>query len=254
MLVAAWNVNSVRTRLQRLIHFLERHQPDVLCLSELKCEDHQFPYEAIDELGYHYEVYGEKRYNGVAILSRFPIRKVTRGFDDGQSRYISGEIRGVRVCSIYVPNGREVGCEHYDYKLKWFEALAQTLKSFSLPYLVCGDFNVAPQDKDVYEPEQWSEKILCSTPEREALQKLLDQGCEDTFIKLNPRAKNAFSWWDYRSQGFEKNHGLRIDFILAEKSLAAGCKEAWIDIDERSGEQPSDHAPVLARFSSKWQK
>ncbi len=253
MKIATWNVNSVNARLDRLLAFLQREQPDALCLQELKCEPGKFPWEAVRGAGYEAAVHGQKTYNGVAILSRSPLEDVREGFGDEsgdtQARCLSALVNGVRVISVYVPNGQEVGAEKYVYKLDWFKRLEKYLGKYkkSEKLVLCGDFNVAPEDLDVHDPDLWRGRILCSDAERAALKQIYSWGLTDTFRKHHPDER-IFSWWDYRNLGFVKNQGLRIDFVLATEALGEKCLSARIDRDERKGKLPSDHAPVLAEF------
>ncbi|MBY0371778.1 exodeoxyribonuclease III [bacterium] len=251
--VAAWNVNSVKARLDRLLAFLERENPDVVLLQELKCEEPNFPYEGIGNLGYSAAVFGQKAYNGVAIVSKEPATDIVRGFGDGgldEARFISATVQGVRVASAYIPNGQAVGAEKYHYKLEWLARLRRHLGAHyqsNQKFLLGGDFNVAPEDRDVHDPEAWRGQILFSDPERAALRDVCGFGLDDTFRKHHGEAGH-FSWWDYRMLGFPKNRGLRIDFLLATPPLMEACHSARIDRDERKGTLPSDHAPVIAEF------
>lgn len=255
MRVVTWNVNSVKARLERLLNFLERRNPDVLFLQELKVTDDNFPYEPIGNLGYSATVYGQKTYNGVAILSKIAPKDIVKGFGDGdpQSRFVGATIGKVRCYSAYIPNGQAVGSEKYAYKLEWLRkmrAYFETHHEPSDPILLGGDFNVAPEDRDVHDPTAWRGQILFSDPEKAGLKNVLDFGFSDTFRKFHSAAGH-FSWWDYRMLGFAKNRGLRIDFIFATQELLASCRSASIDRDERKGELPSDHAPVVAEFEDK---
>lgn len=252
--VVTWNVNSVKARGERLIAFLHRENPDVVCLQELKCIDEAFPYETIQSLGYHAAVFGQKAYNGVALLSREAPQNIRRGFEDGNAdaaaRFIGATIRGIHIYSAYIPNGQAVGSEKYAYKLEWFSRLKKYLEKNHTPSdrtLLAGDFNVAPEPRDVHDPALWEGKILFSEPERHALLQVCGTGLADTFRKHHAEG-NLYSWWDYRDLGFPKNKGLRIDFILATPPLMEVCTEARIDRDERKGTLPSDHAPVIASF------
>jgi len=252
--VATWNVNSVNSRLERLLQFLKRESPDVLCLQELKCMEEKFPFEPIRAAGYDVAVYGQKTYNGVAILSKQPITQVQKGFGDGvddpAARFILGYCEKLWVASAYVPNGQTVGSAAYEYKLKWYARLESLLKSRFTPgdsLLVAGDFNVAPEDRDCHNPTEWEGAVLFSEPEKAALKSLCRFGLVDTF-RLHHQDSGLYSWWDYRQLAFPFNKGLRIDFILASSSLASVCNDASIDRDERKGEKPSDHAPCLATF------
>ena len=258
MKILTWNVNSVKTRLERLIACLERHQPDIVCLQELKTVEEKFPFEAIREAGYHAAVFGQKTYNGVAILSKQEPQDIRLGIDDDvddpQARLVSAQISDVRVISAYFPNGSTVGSDKWEYKLAWMARLRALLeRSYSpdQPLLVCGDTNIAIHDSDVANPDNWADSVLCAAPGREALQHVLDWGLRDVFGELHPEG-GIYSWWDYRNLGFPKNDGLRIDHILATRPLADSCTEASVDRDERKGtkeDKPSDHAPVIAVFS-----
>ena len=255
MKIATWNFNSVRSRLERLLAWLARQQPDVLCLQELKCADEQFPQAEIERAGYHAAVHGQRTYNGVAILSRVPPDQTQRGFDDGagdaQARHIAARFGGLRVASIYVPNGSEVGSEKYAYKLDWLRRLRAWLERCCDPgerLALCGDFNIAADEKDVAEPEAWSESVLFHPEMREALRQLTGWGLDETFRLHHPDGGH-YSWWDYRRLAFPRNDGLKIDHILASAPLARSCTGAAIDRQERKGKKPSDHAPVIAEFS-----
>jgi len=254
--VATWNVNSVRVREERLLRFLEREAPDALCLQEIKAMEETFPFDAVREAGYEAAVYGQKTYNGVAILSREPAQDVTRGLgdEDPQARVIAGTIRGIRVISAYFPNGKTVGSEHYAYKLQWMEKLRGYLEAASSPtkpLVLAGDFNVAPRDSDVASPDSWADSVLCHADVRAALQKMADWGLVDVFARHHPEG-GVYSWWDYRMLAFPRNEGLRIDHIFATDVLAKHCTGARVDRDERRAKKTetkaSDHAPVLAEF------
>ena len=256
MKIATWNLNSVRAREARLLAWLAANQPDVLCLQELKATDEDFPTAAVEALGYQAVVYGQRTYNGVAILSRGPLVEVEKGFrdgdDDAQARLISARAGEIRVVCAYFPNGAQVGSEKFAYKLRWMERMHQYLQR-SLKRdeaaVLCGDFNVAPEDRDVARPEEWKESVLCHPEARAALARIAGLGLVDLFRRHHSEG-GYYSWWDYRMLGFPKNNGLRIDHILATEPLAARCSEAEIDRNERKGKQPSDHAPVVATFSS----
>lgn len=251
-----WNVNSINVRLERLLQLLERSQPDVVCLQELKCPEEKFPFEAIGNLGYDSYVYGQKTYNGVALLSKTKLQNVQKGFCDGKpedphSRLIRATFKDTQIYCGYFPNGQEVGSEKYAYKLSWFERLYGVLSHHDFKrekLILAGDFNVAPEDSDVHDPNLWRGKILCSAQERDALAKLMKLGFVDTF-RLHHKEAGLFSWWDYRMLGFQKNEGLRIDLILASLPLSTKCSSSSIDREERKGEKPSDHAPVISEFS-----
>jgi exodeoxyribonuclease III len=249
MKLATWNVNSVRAREARLIGWLERHRPDVLCLQELKGAAEFFPTAAVAKVGYRAAVLGQKAYNGVAILAREKLEDVRRGLDDGvddpQARLISARVGGVRVICVYVPNGGDVGHAKWQYKLAWLERLAAYLKRWhepSEPLVLCGDFNIAPDDRDVANPESWRDTVLCHADVRARLAPLLVWGLRDLLRQTHPEG-GIFSWWDYRNLGFPKNDGLRIDLVLATAPVT--CREAVVDREERQGQQPSDHAPVV---------
>lgn len=254
MKVATWNVNSLNVRLQQVLEWLDTARPDVLVLQEIKQVTEAFPAEAFSEVGYHGVASGQKTYNGVANLSRvestdhvtdFP------GFDDPQRRILASTIDGVRVVNLYVPNGSSVGSEKYEYKLGWLAALKAFLKSELKTHdklVVLGDFNIAPDDRDVYDPEKWGDDILCSPGERAALKSVIDLGFSDVFRQFE-QPEGTFSWWDYRAAGFRRNAGLRIDLILASKVLADACEASYIDREPRTWERPSDHTPVIAEFS-----
>jgi exodeoxyribonuclease-3 len=252
--LATWNVNSVRARLERLIARLGLEQPDVVCLQELKVTDADFPFEEVRAAGYEAAVHGQKTYNGVAVLSRTPITEVASGMgddaDDPEARLISVRTAGVRVISAYIPNGRIVGSESWAYKLGWLARLRAYLKRTARPdepLALCGDFNVAPEDRDVARPDEWRGTVLCHEEARAAFAAVVAWGLVDT-IRLHHTGEGPFSWWDYRMLGFPKNNGLRIDHILATRPLAERCTEAYVVREERKGKLPSDHAPVVAVF------
>jgi len=252
--IASWNVNSLKVRLPHLLDWLAEATPDVVCLQELKLEDANFPRAEIEAAGYHVAFSGQKTYNGVALLARSPIEDVVCGnphFPDEQKRLISGTVDGVRVVGAYMPNGQEVGCDKYDYKLRWLDALAEWLDGELQrhPQLaLCGDYNIAPDDRDVHDPARWRDCILVSEPERAAFRRLLALGLCDSF-RLFEQPEKTFSWWDYRMLGFQKNLGLRIDMILLSQPLADKCTAAGVDRGPRKRERPSDHAPVWATLS-----
>lgn len=255
MRIATWNVNSVRAREARLLAWLAAHLPDVLCLQELKTQADGFPSEAVRALGYHAIVYGQKTYNGVAILSRTPAEAEERGFGDGdadaQARFVGARIAGVRVFSAYFPNGGEVASEKWAYKLAWMERLRAFLARACRPdepVALCGDFNVAPEDRDVANPEAWKDTVLCHPEARAALQRIADLGFADAFRRVRPEP-GLYSWWDYRQLGFPKNDGLRIDHVYVTAPLLPRVAAAEIDRNERKGKQPSDHAPVIVELA-----
>lgn len=252
--IATWNVNSVRAREERLLRWLDKEQPDLVCLQELKVTDQDFPTAAVERLGYHAVVHGQPTYNGVATLSRAKPSDVQRGLQDGvpdpQARLISITVDGTTVVNVYVPNGKEVGSDKYAYKLEWMGRLHEYLNRTATPsgrLVVCGDMNVAPDDKDVAHPEWWGGSVLCHEAARDALQRLLAWGLTDVVRQHHPEG-GIYSWWDYRMLAFPKGDGLRIDHILASRSLATRCVDARVDREERKGKKPSDHAPVIAVF------
>ena len=253
MRIASWNVNSVRARRERLFNWLAAQRPDIVCLQELKTTDTDFPFDDLRAAGYHAVIHGQKTYNGVAILSRAPAADVERGFgdgDDAQSRLIAARIAGVRVVSVYVPNGQEVGSEKWAYKLAWLGRLRSWLDrrcAPAEPLVVCGDFNVAPEARDVHDPAAWEPTVLFHPEARRALEHVRAWGLTDTF-RIHHQEAGSYSWWDYRMLAFPKGHGLRIDQILASEPMARRCTAASIDRQERKGQLPSDHAPVLAEF------
>jgi exodeoxyribonuclease-3 len=253
MKIATWNVNSLKVRLPQVLDWLAAAAPDVLCLQETKLTDENFPAAEIRAAGYHVVHAGQKTYNGVAILSRREATEVLAdipGLDDPQRRILGATIDGVRVLNLYVVNGQEVGSEKYAYKLHWLGKVADYVADqlqVHARFVTLGDFNIAPEDRDVYDPEVWHERILCSTPERAALQKILELGLSDVFRRFEQEAA-SFSWWDYRAAAFRRNHGLRIDLILASQALAETCTACTIDREPRRLERPSDHAPVVAEF------
>jgi exodeoxyribonuclease III len=256
MKIATWNVNSIRVRLPRLIPWLRRVEPDVVCLQETKVVDEDFPAAEFQELGYRCLTHGQRTYNGVAILSRLETSDVMRNLpDDGpgaERRLLAATIGGIRIIDVYAPNGRFVGSDSYTYKLEWFRRLRAHLDSSfnpDLPVLVCGDFNVAPEDRDVWDPEKWRGQILFSEPEKEALQYVRAWGLEDALRLRHPEA-GLFTWWDYRAGAFHRGWGLRIDHILISKPLIDRCGAVEIHRDERKGMKPSDHAPVIISLES----
>jgi exodeoxyribonuclease-3 len=254
MRIVSWNINSLRKRQARLLSWLAQTQPDVVCLQETKCTDEQFPELALRAAGYHSAFHGQKSYNGVAILSRTPLQDVRASLcdeeEDPQARVIAATIGSVRIYSIYAPNGQAVGSVAYNYKLKWYGRLGRCLqeKEHSAQHLaVCGDFNVAPKDEDVFDPELWRGAIMCSDGERAAFEQLCGTTLTDT-LRIHHPETGLFSWWDYRMLAFPKNRGLRIDAILASEALAKRCTAAGVDREMRKGRETSDHAPVWAEF------
>ncbi len=254
MLIATWNVNSIRARLGLAVPWIRDAAPDVLCLQETKVVDEDFPRGPFEELGYRVEVFGQKTYNGVAILSRLPLEDVTRGLPgDGPEdprRVIEATVDGIRILNLYVPNGKAAGTEAYEAKLAWLRRLREHLDRDCDPagdLVMLGDMNIAPEDRDVYDPEALRETIHVSTPEREALAHVLEFGLVDAFRLHHPEA-GLYSWWDYRAGMFRRGLGLRIDLVYVTKPLAPRVTRAEIDRAARAGEKPSDHAPVLVRI------
>lgn len=255
MRIASWNVNSLKVRLPQVLDWLAKHQPDALCLQELKLEDASFPKAELQAAGYTGAFSGQKTYNGVAILSRTPAANIVSGipgFDDPQRRVISADIDGVRLVCAYVPNGQSVGSDKYSYKLNWLAAFSAwlALELERHPKLaVLGDFNIAPEDRDVHDPKAWEGHVLVSPPERDAFRRLIELGFRDSF-RLFEQAEKSYTWWDYRMNGFKRNLGLRIDHILLSPGLAAHCSACSIDLEPRRNERPSDHAPIVAEISA----
>ena len=254
MKIVSWNINSLRKRQDRLLAWLAETQPDVVCLQETKCTDEQFPELALRAAGYHSAFHGQKSYNGVAILAKTAPLDVRAALcdeeEDPQARVIAASIGPVRVYSVYAPNGQAVGSPAYDYKLKWYARLRKCLlesEGVEKQLAICGDFNVAPRDEDVYDPGLWRGAIMCSDGERAAFQQLCSAALSDT-LRIHHPEPGLFSWWDYRMLAFPKNRGLRIDAILASRSLAERCAAAGIEREMRKGKEPSDHAPVWAEF------
>jgi exodeoxyribonuclease-3 len=255
MKIATWNVNSIIARLPLVTRWLEKEQPDVLCMQETKCSDDKFPALELKSAGYDCVLFGQQSYNGVAVISRSGCASVTRGFPEdeagSQARLLATDIAGIRLINVYVPNGQAVGTEKYQFKLKWMKRLRELLDqnyAVKADVLLCGDFNVAPEERDVHDPRLWQNRILFSDPERAALQHIKDWGFTDTFRRHN-REAGHYSWWDYRAGGFRRNLGLRIDHIWVSDPLARRNTRTWIDKETRAWERPSDHAPVIAEFS-----
>ena len=253
MKIASWNVNSLRVRLPQVLEWLEYNPIDVLALQETKLVDENFPVNEFNEIGYCSEYSGQKTYNGVAVLSNqaaSDVVKDIKGLNDPQRRILAVTVNDIRVLNLYVVNGKEVGSEKYDYKLEWMKKVTEFIRqdlANNLKYVIVGDFNIAPDDRDVHDPIAWKDKILCSKKERQALQSIFELGFTDTF-RLFEQEDNSFSWWDYRAAAFRRNMGLRIDLILASNALEANCSFSSIDKEPRRNERPSDHAPVIAEF------
>jgi len=251
MRLASWNVNSIKVRLPQLLDWLATAKPDALCLQELKTEEKGYPRAEIEAAGYASVVNGQKTYNGVAILSRTPATDVVAnipGFADEQRRVIAATAAGIRVVCVYCPNGQAVGSDKYGYKLRWFAALKEYLSAEIQKHsrlVVTGDFNVAPEDRDVHDPKAWEGQVHVSEPERTAWRALIALGLQDSF-RLFEQPEKIFSWWDYRMLGFRRNAGLRIDHLLLSAALAGDCTASTVDKAPRKLERPSDHAPVVA--------
>ena len=259
MKVATWNVNSIRTRQQIVTDWLQKYQVDVLCLQETKVQDHDFPRSPFEELGYNVYISGQKSYNGVALLSLNPLTEVSCGFAplvkevgdlDQQKRVISGVAGDIRIVNLYVPNGSAIGSDKYTYKLNWLKTLKQylqTLQTQEEKICVCGDFNIALEDKDIYTDKGREKHIMSSPVEREALNQILELGFQDAFRKFTGEPGH-YSWWDYRSGGFSRNRGWRIDHHYLTDKLYQQAAKCWIDVEPRKLEKPSDHAPVIVEF------
>ena len=263
MLIATWNVNSIRSRINHVKEWLTANEVDVLCLQETKTEDQYFPVEVFSKLGYEVSISGQKSYNGVAIISRFPIHNIRIGFDritsdykdlpiiNQQKRIISAEINGIRIINVYVPNGSSIDSDKFIYKEKWIEGLNYYLKKISLdnvPICLLGDFNIAPEDKDIHTPNNYKESIMASSKERKLLKDALAGKLEDVFRIFEPGEKN-WSWWDYRHSAWERDKGWRIDHIYLTEDVLSCANSCWIDKEQRSKDKPSDHAPVIVDIS-----
>lgn len=253
MKIASWNVNSLKVRLEQVLEWLEHQRPDVLGLQETKLTDEKFPVEAFAEAGYQVAFAGQPTYNGVALISPhqpLEVRTEIPDFPDEQKRVIAATVNDVRIINLYVVNGQAVGTDKYEHKLRWLEAVRAWVADELARHeklVVIGDFNIAPDDRDVHDPEAWREKILCSTPEREALKAMLDLGLHDTF-RLFDQPEGVHSWWHYRAAAFRRGMGLRIDLVLCSDALKDACTTSYVDKEPRRNERPSDHAPVLAEF------
>lgn len=253
MKIATWNVNSLRVRLPQLERWLAEQPVDVVALQETKLPDEDFPAGPLEALGLHCVFSGQRTYNGVALLTRAVPTDVVKGipgFDDEQRRVIAGSIAGIRVIDVYVPNGQTVGSDKYAYKLRWLDALRRYVQGELARHerlAVLGDYNIAPEDRDVHDPAAWAGSVHVSEPERAALGGLLDLGLTDVFRAFE-QPERSYSWWDYRAGAFRRDHGLRIDLVLASRALAADCSSCQIDRKPRGWERPSDHAPVVATF------
>jgi exodeoxyribonuclease III len=254
MKLATWNVNSLNVRLPRLLDWLAANQPDAIGLQETKLEDARFPAKEIAAAGYEAIFYGQKTYNGVAILARTPVAGVVPGmpqFADDQRRVLAASVADIRFVCFYVPNGQSVDSDKYQYKLRWLAAATAYLREELVRHprlAVVGDINIAPEDRDVHDPNLWRDQVLCTDAERAVFRGWLGLGLKDAF-RLFEQTERSFSWWDYRQLAFPKNLGLRIDHILLSPALAATCTACRIDRQARKGEKPSDHAPVVAELA-----
>lgn len=256
--LATWNVNSLKVRLPHLLDWLATHRVDIVCLQETKLVDENFPVADLAEAGYAAAFAGQKTYNGVALLTRrettpeaIDIVAALPGLDDPQKRLISATVGGIRVVCAYFPNGQSVGSEKYDYKLRWIAALNAWLRTELAQHLqvaLAGDFNIAPEDRDVHDPKAWAGQVLFSEPEKQAFRDLIALGFVDSF-RLFEQPERSYTWWDYRMQAFRRKMGLRIDHVLLSTALAPHCTACSIDVEPRRREQPSDHAPVIATLS-----
>ena len=253
MKIATWNVNSLRVRLDHVLAWMESAEPDILALQETKLTDENFPVEAFESAGYYAVFSGQPTYNGVALISREPGEDVATGidgFEDPQQRVLAATYGGVRVMNLYVPNGQTVESDKFQYKLRWLAALHAQLESEAERYehrVILGDFNIAPEDRDVHDPEAWEGKVLCTDEERGALNGILELRFTDTF-RLFEQPEKSYTWWDYRAAAFRRNMGMRIDLILASKAFAGRCTASQIDVGPRRWERPSDHTPMIATF------
>jgi exodeoxyribonuclease-3 len=254
MKIATWNVNSILARLPHVTRWLDVVHPDVLCLQETKCTDDKFPADVFRERGYQCLTFGQQTYNGVAILSKAECENPQRGYpgddENAHARLLASRVEGIQIVNVYIPNGQMVGSEKYEFKLDWLGRLRSFLDGQyhnNTPVLLCGDFNVAPEERDVHDVRLWQGRILVSDPERAALEEIRSWGFADAF-RLHTEAAGHYSWWDYRAGAFRRNHGLRIDHIWITQPLATRNSHTWIDMEPRTWERPSDHAPVVAEF------
>ncbi|MBX9694873.1 MAG: exodeoxyribonuclease III [Cyanobacteria bacterium] len=254
MILASWNVNSISIRKEQIINWLNAYKPNVLCIQETKVQDEKFPCADFEEAGYHCAFYGQRTYNGVAIIASSPIAEVERNFLESplpdHARFITGKIDGITVMNAYVPNGGLVGSQSYEHKLDWLKGLRTFLDRNKEPLskaCLCGDFNVAPEDRDVYDPVATKGQILVSDEEREALNHLKDWGFEDAFRMHNEEAGH-YTWWDYRALAFQRKMGFRIDHIWLSQELKPFCKASWIDRQPRKNKRPSDHTPIVVEL------
>ena len=254
MKIVSWNVNGIRARIDHIVAWIEENQPDVLALQETKVVDELFPHEPFEAMSYVVETFGQKSYNGVANITKNPSEHTNKGitgFDDPQTRVLSTTHDGIRVVNVYVPNGQAIGTEKFLYKLEWLNHLKIMLGNDLKEYpkmVVLGDFNIAPSDEDIHDPDEWKDKILCSDQERSALEEILSLGFHDSF-RLFEKGPGFHSWWDYRAAAYRRGLGLRIDLLLASDELKSACKKGYIDEKPRGLEKPSDHTPVVIEIS-----
>ncbi len=255
MKIASWNVNSLRVRIDQVLDLAEKNHIDILAIQETKVTDELFPLDEIKEAGYYCQYCGQKTYNGVATLSKIPPVETIKQFDKKEQEekriLLTRHESDLTVLNLYVVNGQSVDSDKYKYKLKWLKSIQNFIEkdiNNTKHYILVGDFNIAPEDRDVYSPEEWKERILCSEKERKALQDIMGIGLKDCF-RIFDQDDNLYSWWDYRTRAFSRNNGLRIDLMLANNELSEKCKRSWIDIEPRGHERPSDHAPVISEFS-----
>lgn len=254
MKVATWNVNSLNVRQPQVLEWLASSEPDVLALQEIKQLTDVFPTATFADAGYNGLASGQKTYNGVATISRGPLSNPLTdmpAFEDLQRRILVTTVEGVRIVNLYVPNGQSLASEKYEYKLRWLAAMRDFLKTELEAHenlIALGDFNIAPEDRDVYDPVEWGDDVLCSAPERAALGEILGLGLVDVFRQF-PQPEKTFSWWDYRAARFRRNAGLRIDLILASPAMSELCTASYVDREPRTWDRPSDHTPVVAEFA-----
>ena len=255
MLIATWNVNSILARMPLVLRWLDDLKPDVVCMQETKCTDDKFPTLVFQERGYQCQLFGQASYNGVAILSRCACETTHRGYpgddENAQSRLITSTVEGIQIVNVYIPNGQAVGSEKYEMKLGWMSRLREFFDQNydpSTPVLLCGDFNVAPEDRDVHDVRLWQGRIMFSDQEKATLQHIKDWGFTDAFRLHNEEGGN-FTWWDYRAGMFRRNMGLRIDHVWITEPLVSRSVRTWIDREPRTWEKPSDHAPMIAEIN-----
>ncbi len=248
--IVTWNVNSARARLVRILDFLERHSPDVVCLQEIKATQETFPYAEIEEAGYQAFIHGQPSYNGVAILARGVVDEIRTGLDN-EARVIACSVHNLRIVNIYVPNGRRIGVPKHAYKLRWLDRLRKFLnaeREKHKEFILTGDFNIAFDDLDVAHPDSWRDSVLCDPEARKKLDTFMNKFALSDLLRKHAKGPGIYTWWDFRTRGFEWNDGVRIDHILATPKLSKLSRNSWVDVEERDLERPSDHAPVLTRL------